>query len=155
MSRLCLVVTFVLLVPASTFAGPNAGGTLLLHANPSIIYSDGTDYCGQSGLTACDSAVVTLPADPGVPKVFWATAAFPDSSSPRMSVITFGVDYDSTKFAIVEHHQCGDTELPMTTWPSPGSGTAVAWNTAQTDQLRDVYWFRGYRAPRALGGMPM
>ena len=151
----CLAVALLVLFATSTLAGPNAGGTLILHARPSLVLSDGMDYCGQSGLTACDSAIVSLPADPGVPKLFWATAAFPDSSSPRMSVVTFGINYDPNKFAIIEQHHCGDSQLPMDSWPDPGSGTAVQWNTAQTDHLRDVYWFRGYCAPRALGGMPM
>ena len=47
----------ILTVGSIAWAGPNAGGTLILHANPSIVYcSDASSYCGQSGLAACDGA---------------------------------------------------------------------------------------------------
>ena len=59
-------------------AGPNAGGTLILHADASVVYTfDETAYCGGSGLAACSLAVVRVPADPEVMTVFYALAAFP------------------------------------------------------------------------------
>ena len=135
-------------------AGPNSGGVLILHA-PSVTCSDGASCCGASGISSCSSAIVSLPADPGVNKVITALAAFPSNSSPRLSVVTFGLEYDQEKLALTAHGHCGMSELTTDDWPNPGSGTAVEWDSARTDSLAQIYWFAGYRAPRALGGMPM
>ena len=122
MSRLCLVAAFLLVVPASALAGPNAGGTLIVHSNPSSVLNDG-GYCGRSGLTSCADANVSLPSDPGVIRIFHVLAAFAPTRSPRLSVATFGVQYDADKLVLMSHGHCGDSELTMENWPSPGSGT--------------------------------
>jgi len=123
-------------------AGPNAGGTLVLHANTSIAYTpDQSNYCGEAGLTACDAAVSSVTgADP---VVFFAVAAFPSGSSPRLAGLTFGVNYDSA-VTLVAQGACGDFELSTGDWPSSGAGTAITWNTANTGVLVPAYWFAGY-----------
>ena len=44
--------------------GANAGGTLLVHADPEIVYtSDVTDYCGLSDVDSCGAAVTSVAVD--------------------------------------------------------------------------------------------
>ncbi len=106
-------------------AGPNAGGTLVLHANTSLAYA------AVSSVTGAD------------PVVFFAVAAFPSGSSPRLAGLTFGVNYDSS-VTLVAQGACGDFELSTGDWPSSGAGTAITWNTANTGVLVPAYWFAGY-----------
>jgi len=129
-------------VSGAAFAGPNAGGTLIVSANPSIVYcTDNQTYCGSAGLTACDAAVNHVQgADP---VVFFAIAAFNTSSSPRLAGITFGATYPDA-ITLLAQGPCGDFELATGGWPSSGEGTAITWNTARTTLLTEVYWFAGY-----------
>ncbi|MCC7144014.1 MAG: hypothetical protein IT349_18110 [Candidatus Eisenbacteria bacterium] len=139
-----LLVATMALAAASGVAnaGPNAGGTLVLHANTAIVYTpDTTNYCGQGGLTVCDAAVSSVTgADP---VVFFAVAAFPAASSPRLAGLTFGVAYDAA-VTLAAYGSCGDFELTTGAWPNSGEGTAITWNTAQTSHLTEAYWFAGY-----------
>lgn len=135
----------LLLYSVSAMAGPNEGGTLLLHANSSLVYTTETSsYCGQSGLEGCWQVDDSVPADSTTTTVFFAVAAFPDTASPRLAGVTFGVDYDEDDLVVVAHGSCGDFELATEGWPAPGSGTSVTWNEAQTGTLTDVYWFAAY-----------
>ena len=140
------VLAFLLLpVPLVALAGVNAGGTMILHANTTIQYTTNTtNYCGQSGLTACSSATASVPASPSVTTVFYALAAFPDPSSPRLKGLTFGIQYDHSKFELVAHGPCAGTEQPGAGWPGSGTGTSLAWNTTQTAGLVEAYWFAGH-----------
>lgn len=141
MKRL-LMATMALAVAGAAHAGVNAGGTLIAHANPSIVYcSDNTTYCGSSGLTACDAAVNSVQGAETV--VFFAIAAFDTGSSPRLSGMTFGITYPSN-VSLVAQGACGDFELATSAWPASGEGTAITWNTARTTFLTEAYWFAGY-----------
>lgn len=129
----------------SSLAGPNEGGVLILHAESSIIYStDNGGYCGDTLLDVCEGAVVGVPSDPTVTTVFFVLAAFPRDSSPRLGGVTFGINYESDRLALVEAGHCGDEVLNEDDWPQPGSGTAVTWEPARTDHLVEVYWFAAY-----------
>ena len=128
-----------LLVTNSTFAGPNAGGTLILHTNPSLVYCQGLTYCGQTGITSCEQAITRH--DGGDPTVFFALAAFPAAASPRLQGIVFSLQYDSAQMAVIDYGQCGDFELHSNDWPGTNSYTGITWNTAQTQHLIGVCWF--------------
>jgi hypothetical protein len=119
---------------------------LVLHANPSIVFTTDTqNYCGMSALDFCSAAVTSVPWDPGRKIVFHALAAFPTGSSPRLRSVSFGIQYDPTKFIMAAHGTCADLELPEATWPAPGTGTAQTWtNATQTAALTEAYWFCGY-----------
>lgn len=126
-------------------AGPHEGGTVILHANPSIAYSsDSGDYCGQSMIDECADAVTSVPADPATTTVFFALAAFPEGSSPELVDVTFGIDYDPARFVLLATGHCADLEGNTSDWPLPGSGTAVVWNTPQHELLLEMRWFAGY-----------
>jgi hypothetical protein len=133
---------------------PNYGGFLIVHSNPDLIYTTDNDgYCGQSGLTSCADAI-TSQMGPSI-KIIHVLAAFPSESSPRVTGLTFGIDYDSTKISLEDYGSCGDFELPTTGWPAPGEGTAVTFAAAQTGLLTEVYWFAAYNlAPATLNLIP-
>lgn len=137
-----LMAAAALVCAGAAIAGPNSGGTLILATNPSIVYTvDTTNYCGQSGVTACDAVINhTTGADPAV---LFAIAAFAPTSSPRLAGIVFGIQYDSN-FTLLGQGPCADFELATNNWPASGEGTALTWNTAQTGLLTEVYWFAGY-----------
>jgi hypothetical protein len=136
----------LLVVPGLASAGPNAGGTLILHANPNLAYTlDIQNYCGMSALDSCSAAVTSVPWELGKRIVFHALAAFPPGSSPRLKGLAFGIDYDSTKFILAAHQTCADFEIPGTRWPAPGTGTTQSWTTAsQAGLIGETYWFVGY-----------
>jgi hypothetical protein len=136
-----VILCTVLFGPA--LAGPNAGGVILLHCNEGIEFSSSSyDYCGQSGLSECAEADVRV--DRETPAVFYALAAFPESSSPRMISVSFGVNYDPALLALVGHGRCADSEMTDDTWPAPATGAIVFWQTAQTGRLTEFYWFAAY-----------
>lgn len=151
--------------PGVAQAGPNAGGTLVWHLDPTVVYtSDVTDYCGLSGI-ACErdfngcgngydfgsdcqaqhgNLNPTGPNDGGT-YVASVLAAFPEGSCPRLSGITFGfAAYDEEAVAIVAWGACGDFELATLNWPGQFEGTAVTWSSAVVSQLVEVYWFAAY-----------
>ncbi|MFN8548740.1 MAG: hypothetical protein U0527_12445 [Candidatus Eisenbacteria bacterium] len=140
----------VLCLPLSTaLAGPNAGGTLLLHADPSLVYTTGgPGYCALPSLTNCEDAVVSVAGS--ATHVIQVIAAFPEGSLPRLTGITFGVQYDEG-VTIVEHGTCGDFLLPDPNWPATGTGAAITWSIPELTQLVPVYWFAAYNygAPAA------
>lgn len=132
---------FLVLAPPA-FAGPNRSGALIVHVNPSITYEEShASYCGASGVTTC--ADVQTRVDSARVVVCYVLAAFPERSSPRLKGVSFGVSYDPS-VVIRASGPCGDFDLPDESWPASGKGTAVAWNTAQTSIMTEVYWFAAY-----------
>jgi len=149
MKKALLAVAALSCMGSAALAGPNAGGTLIAALSVGTVYTtDNTGYCGSSTTTVCDGAVVQL--DGELPGVINVIAAFPGPS--RLAGLTFGVSY-TAGVLIIEGGHCGDFELPDGTWPASGTGTAVTWGSAQTDQLVEVYWFAAYTygTPESLG----
>lgn len=89
-------------------AGPNEGGVFILHANESIDYAPGVDYCGQSGLRDCNAADVSV--NEAGTHVIYVYGAFPAANDPRVSVLVFGLEYDE-ELTVVDWGTCGDVEL--------------------------------------------
>jgi hypothetical protein len=141
-----LFVGLLFFIPGLVLAGPNEGGTLILHANPGLVFtSDIQNYCGMAALDSCSRAVTSVPWDPGRRIVFHAIAAFPAGSSPRLKVLSFGIDYDPTKFVMAARGTCADFEIPGVGWLAPGTGTSQSWTTGtRTALLTEAYWFAGY-----------
>ena len=69
-----------LVFSSSAIAGPNEGGVLLLHAEESLVWSAGEQFCGQSQLEDCESADVRIDGTDSA--VYFLLAAFPAESSP-------------------------------------------------------------------------
>jgi len=137
------VVAGTILVLAAfgvSWAGPNAGGVLILSAHPEVVVcSDNESYCPDLLLDDCEAANTTHSGRETI--LFGVYAAF--SGSPRVSGVTIGIEYDPA-IAILSFGNCGDFELPLGDWPASGSGTAVTWSEAQTSQIQPMYWFVGY-----------
>lgn len=124
-------------------SGSNRGGTLFLHHDPSISYTDDFgEYCGATPLVDCQQASTRHDAA-HESIVLSVIAAFDDESSPRLVATTFGLAY-SDCVEIVDWGDCGDLEIHQTDWPQSRTGTAVAWLTPQTELLVEVYWFVAY-----------
>lgn len=129
-------------VPCAGPCGPNAGGVLLVHANPSIAYTvDNDGYCGEAALENCEEARSTIFSSPGSAHVFSVLAAFPAGAVPHLNEVYFGLDYDGSEVGILEWANCSDYEMPLESWPEPGTGTSVHWISAREDALIEVYWF--------------
>ena len=108
-------------VPMSAHAGVNQDGTLILHA-PFVIRETNGTWCGLSALASCELAHVNLPWAADSTTVFYVMAAFPDTASPRLLGVSFGIDYDSNRFQMAGWENCGSFQLATGDWPDPGSG---------------------------------
>ena len=127
---------------APAMAGQNAGGTLVLHAQPSVVYThDIGSYCSSFALSSCESAVTSVTGSQTY--VFFVVAAFPTTSDPALTGLVFGIHYTST-IGIVNAGNCASFELSGSGWPGSDTGTALTWNEPQTAKLTPVYWFAGY-----------
>jgi len=144
MFRTVLVLILTSLLTAPVFAGPNSGGTLILHDCGLFYYDTDPDAC-QSGT---DPASCTE-ADPEVEYATgggWCAlirvyAAFPATSNPRMMGVSWGVHYNAGLLWFLGYRACADFELSDAGWPGPDTGTSVTWNAAQTGHLVPLYGF--------------
>lgn len=127
-------------------AGSNAGGVLLLHANPTLSYtSDVASYCGLPNLSNCAEATTRVDGAESV--VFHVIAAFAADAHPYVRGVEFGIQYDADVLVMVAHRSCFDFELGTDDWPAPGSGTAISLTKlGRATALVEVYWFAAYRS---------
>lgn len=155
----------VLLIVVSVFpppahAGPNQGGSILLHWNAAAPYTSepvwldgGLQSCAQA--TPRAPAASTLPNPPADERAIWFVyAAFPGGGSPRLRGITFGVTYtpflSGTGVSLDWHlapPNCTEIPTPNPAWPLPGSGTSVVFPNTLTAPLTEIYMFAGYGSP--------
>lgn len=143
-NAIAAVAGFLVLCAGTATAGPNEGGTLILHANPEIVYSPSLEYCGASGIGSCEEALTRVPADPDVYTVFFAFAAFPSDGTPSMTGVTFGIQYDAQELIVAGTGTCAQWDLHTEDWPLPGSGTAMTWFSPQRHHLVELQWFSAY-----------
>jgi len=122
----------------ASFGDPHVRGSARL------AYTDSRDFCGESGLSDCAEAVVTISTGFPVTAVLHALAAFPEGSSPRVSAVSFGIEYDPEKLQLIAYQTCADFDLPTDDWPDPGSGTALWWEEARDTELTELGWFVAY-----------
>lgn len=133
-----LVLGLMLIPGTSALAGQNANGSLLFHYDPAIVYSQGTDYCDSPTLDdgcAYQDNLVTTTSD----VLLHVFAVFP--ANPRMSGLTFGIDYDSSTVSILDSGTCADLVITTDDWPLPGSGCGMSWLNPVTEPLTEIAWF--------------
>lgn len=141
---------FICALPA--IASKNDGGAMIVHTN------DGYSYSSQSVCTAtegdpgsCGAAVTTASKDAG--QVIWFLAAFDPAANPGVSVVYFGLNYDSTNLLIDRTKACAPagttiTEVPDDNWPAEG-GISIAYDPPiSADLLFPFYVFE------VSGGVP-
>jgi len=157
MERILTAVAVLACFSTLAVAGPNAGGTLIIVTDGLIYCADDEPYCGSGSIQDCRDGVTRVDGASLNPVVLNVLAAFHESTSPRLSGVTFGIAYNSAEVFIAALFSCGDFELPDGDWPVSGTGTAVTWNAAQTGQINDVYWIAAYNYygnPNQLGLIP-
>ncbi|MCA9759518.1 MAG: hypothetical protein KDA27_27230, partial [Candidatus Eisenbacteria bacterium] len=134
-------------------AGPNAGGTLILHYGGDAL-GDGVcsfvndpwclDECWNSP-EDCDSVIPAQPGDGWIHAMVFVLAAFPESSSPRLASVSFGVESPSPFEPYLDAWDpCPGTESPTENWPASGTGTTVTLAEVGTSSLVRIYAFAGY-----------
>ncbi len=149
MKRLSFALAFLICASTYVLAGPNAGGTIIVHS-ASLTY-EGHAECGRGTAPgSCATAVTRIDnATSDSLKVWKVYAAFPSNACPRLKDITFGLAYDddySDQNGIVlnSYGSCADAELDMNGWPHNQTGTTLSWNSTQRATLVECYWFAGY-----------
>lgn len=127
----------------TVLAGPNRGGTLILHVNPSVVYTiDSNTYCGASALGACKEA---NPATYGSAfTLAYVLAAFHPATFPELGGVSFGIGYPSPPIVLDAWGACGEFYLQDDHWPSSGSGVVVSFTTARTTHITECFWFAAY-----------
>ncbi len=119
-------------------SGPHAGGTLILHREASITYTqDDSDPCGLELLESCESALTSGRGNEIV--ILSIYAAFPVASSPRMTEVRFSVATEE-RSSIAEIGSCADEMLLDPEWPERGSDVELRWNEPARDRLVRVAW---------------
>lgn len=158
--RLVLSLTVLCaLLPGLARSGPHVGGTLILHYHDAL-----TATCDpppfQSALDNCDRAVVRVPPATAFPpdcseyQVWYAYAAFPPGSLPRLRSICFGIDYNplagGTGIELVSTFRdptAAEIQSIDPPWPDPRSGTALVFLEMHTERVVPIYAFVGYGSP--------
>ena len=135
------VLLALLALPSASPAGPNAGGALVLHCDPQVVYSAGLDYCGSA--IPADCRALQSRVDGKGTYVLTVLAAFPPESQPCLIALVFGIEYDPT-IEILGYGHCGDRDLTDDGWPASGTGVAIAWNENRYEHLVEVCWLAAY-----------
>jgi hypothetical protein len=151
MKKFLMAAAALALMGNVAFAGPNAGGTILVH-NANLTYVGGPGYsaCGQGTPPAsCEAANTRIDGSDNHYWVWKVYAAFAPCTAPRLKAFDFGVRY-GTGVIILDHGACigdlnnGAFEQPGAGWPGSGTGDAIVFQNAQTTTLVESYWFAGY-----------
>lgn len=117
MSRM-LSLVFLLIATLSTgaIAGPNQGGTLILHT-VGHVYSNQPGYnpCGRSELAGCNEADTTWEViAPNRGLVLYVMAAFPNGASPRLASTAFRIESSPVDGAWVDWWSECDGDIAVT-----------------------------------------
>ena len=129
------------LCPQKTEAGENAGGVLLLHAEPTGPAS-WDEYCGRSGLS--DPSEATTEVETLTPHVVWVLAAFPAANTPDMAGLTFGLEYDDALVDIMDWRTCAIFHVATPGWPAPYTGVSLIFDQSKRESMNEVAWFVAY-----------
>jgi hypothetical protein len=140
-----LALSPLALSSSPALAGPNEGGKLILHAEPSLVASGGGDLCGWSDLNDAKEAVTEVPGNQKA-VVFYVMMAFPDFNMPDVAGLEFGIEYTSPQVAPIAWRPCGQYFEADPRWPASDTGIQIIWPQGEpvTDRLAEVCWFACY-----------
>ncbi|MEZ4649467.1 MAG: hypothetical protein R3E97_11935 [Candidatus Eisenbacteria bacterium] len=139
--------------PERAVAGVNLDGTLVLHAEPQLVFTYGQDFSGSGNLSDCSAVVDSVDALGTC--VAFAMAVFPTEEPDRLTGLTFGVSYDPAELTIAGYGTNCDFELPNADWPEPNSGTALTWTVPRSGRIVEAYWFAAYSNYGAPATLPL
>jgi hypothetical protein len=140
------VLALALLVATRpAFAGPNEGGVLILHCNPTLQFTADANFDGYAELYDAKDAVTQVPGD-GQGVVYFVLAAFDDFAMPRLKGISFGIELSSPTVEPIRWGTSAEVNLiiPTKFWPSSGSGISIDWEAPFVRRVNEIFWFCGY-----------
>jgi hypothetical protein len=149
-SALACALLVLILAAGRSAAGPNLGGTLVVH-DSGLVYTSGIGIYPTLAPDSCaviDAEVpVAVPPD-GQGWVWKIYAAFPAGSLPRLRAISFGSTWDPQVVHMLAGglpNPYGDFEIAQPGWPTqPDQGTGISFGTVKTSRLSEIYWMAGY-----------
>jgi hypothetical protein len=124
--------------------GANRDGALIVHADPSVVYSAGRDYCAGEyrSPSSCSTARTEVDGFGSDAILVWFIAVFPRNASPAINAVQFGIATNVSSDAVAAHGPCGSSvlELPDPYFPENYTGTLVSFSTIR-ETMTPVYWF--------------
>lgn len=150
MKKFLMALAVLALATAPAFAGPNAGGTLVVHDTGLVYTVDSVSY--PSDAPTCAGHDVNIPIDFTQAGWVWKVyAAFPLENSPRLKALALAATFDPTVIVLAGGlpDPVGDFDIPQGGWPTTSGGAdGISFGTVKTTNMVEVYWFGGY----AYGG---
>jgi len=145
MKKFLMALAVLAIASAPALAGPNAGGTLVVH-DTGLAWTSDAGGSFPSPAPACGGVDNSIDLDAVM--VWKVYAAFPETSSPRLKALSWGTA--STVNVVVNESGlpgANDFEITQGSWPTTGSIGQSFFDT-QTATMVECYWFGGY----AYGG---
>ena len=147
---LVLAALGLLVVAAGAYAGPNNGGTLIVHDTGYWFTLVNNSYPSPPPVD-CQSVDNQMPTT--VPggyhgRVWKVYAAFVAGTTPRLKALSLGADFNEDQVVILNAglpDPAHDFEIPQLGWPvHDGGGVGISFGSVKTDPMNEVYWFGGY-----------
>lgn len=138
-------------------AGPNGGGTLIVH-DTGLGYTSTSSLYSSTPPMDCASTDNEMPVqiDPGSEGRVWKVyVAFVPGTHPRLKALAFGEAFDDAQVAVLSAglpDPVEDFEISQDGWPSANGGSdGITFGAAKTALINEVYWFAGYARDGASG----
>lgn len=140
-----VVLTFAVCHSCPALAGPNHGGTLVVH-DTGLAYTDADPVPPVSPPpAACGEVDAEAPA--GTPVVWKVYAAFPIGSSPRLMGLAWGISLTAGVQVVAAGlpHPEQDFAIGQDGWPdTDGGSVGMSFGEVRTTGIVECYWFGGY-----------
>jgi len=153
-----LILLLAATMPA--LAGRNGGGSIVVHTTDSYTYLSTTVCTSTLGVPANCAAAGTR-TDKGTGALIWFLASFVPEATPVVSVIYFGINFDSVNLdPSTKYGPCapaGSLEAPDTGWPTGDpvagiSGNSLAFGTPMTGSTMFPFYY--FKVDDFSGGAP-
>lgn len=133
----------------SVKAGPNFGGTLIVHQ---VVLDSSCEAIVGGPLSACSAADNRVDS-PFICPAWKVYAAFPGNSQPRLKTLRWGVSSSSDSLGLYGFASPDPTAVdvvPTYGWPYSGAGVTMTFHATQTSELVELYFFFGYGFPNVI-----
>jgi hypothetical protein len=151
MKRLLWVLAALCCLASVGTAGPNAGGVLVVH-DAQITFSSGDLPQPPSSPPPATCELVDVEVEPSQNmsnlRVWKVYAAFPQSSSPRVKGLAWGIHGHNWTYSEVVAAGLPDPpncfQVVEGSWPTPPGAIGQSFLYTQTATIVECYWFGGY-----------